>query len=169
MMDEMTNKDRLVSKVAVEDTLHDTIIDVSERLKQVDYNPMIIHGKAAHTAEFLKKLGAYEAEDTANWNIREVTGEQLVKDYTDSVTYGHVADFMESFVKLDRLVITDFDYVLEKADVLEQRFAIRLIDGLIYKMRQVILTIEDEVIAYEANAIPELIDLLSKATEVGIK
>lgn len=169
MNDEMMNNGRLVSEVAVEDNLKDTIIDVSERLTQVDYNPMILHGKAAHTAKFLKELGAYEAEDTKNWNIREVTGEQLVKDYTNSVTYGHVADYMESFVKLDRLVVTDFDYVLEKADVLEQRFVIRLIDGLIYKARQVILTIEDDVIAYESNAIPELIDLLAKATEVGIK
>lgn len=169
MKDEMMNNGRLVSEVAVEDNVKDTIIDVSERLKQVDYNPMILHGEAAHTAKFLTELGAYEAEETANWNIREVTGEQLVKDYTDSVTYGHVADYMESFVKLDRLVVTNFDYVLEKADVLEQRFVVRLFDGLIFKMRQVIVTIEDDVIAYEANAIPELIDLLSKATEVGVK
>lgn len=169
MKDEMMNNDRLVSEVAVEDNVKDTIIDVSERLKQVDYNPMILHGAAAHTSKFLTELATYEADKTANWNIREVTGEQLVKDYTDSVTYGHVADYMESFVKLDRLVVTDFDYVLEKADELEQRFVVRLFDGLIYKMRQVIVTIEDDVIAYEANAIPELIDLLAKATEVGIK
>lgn len=165
-----TNKEAmLVSEIAVEDNVKDAVIDVSSRLREVDYNPMILHGKAAHTAQFLEQLAAYEKDMTANWNIMEITGEQLAKDYTDSVTYGHVADFMERFVKLDRLVITHFDSVLETADELEQRAVVRIILGLRGQMRQVILTIEDEVMAYEGNIIPEMINLLDNASEVGIK
>ncbi|WP_295789515.1 DnaA ATPase domain-containing protein [uncultured Veillonella sp.] len=165
-----TNKDdMLVSKVSLEDNVKDAVMDVSGRLRDIEYNPMILHGKAAHTAQFLKELATYEADFTANWNIMEITGEQLAKDYTDSVTYGHVADFMERFVKLDRIIVTNFDFVLESADELEQRAIVRIIQGLKGQMRQVVLTIEAEVLAYEANIIPEMVTLLANASEVGIK
>ncbi|WP_298706096.1 DnaA ATPase domain-containing protein [uncultured Veillonella sp.] len=167
-----TNKNTestMVSKVALEDNMKDAVADVSSRLRELDYNPMILHGKADRTGQFLEQLKVYEADTIANWNIMEITGDILAKEYTDSVTYGHVADFMERFVKIDRLIVTNFDYVLEQADELEQRAIVRIITALRQNMRQIILTIEDDVLAYEANAIQDMIDLLNNATEVGIK
>ena len=89
--------------------------------------------------------------------------------YTDSVTYGYVADFMEEFVRIDMLLISEFDYVVREADESVQKGLLRLFEGLVRNNRQVVFTMTQAPETYEALVLPNLAELVGSGAFVVVK
>lgn len=133
------------------------------------HNPLVVVGTVAkmeNVGEIVKR----EALDvTPNLVIKEFTGQGLVEAYTDSVTYGYVADFMEEFVRIDMLLISEFDYVVREADESVQKGLLRLFEGLVRNNRQVVFTMTQAPETYEALVLPNLAELVGSGAFVVVK
>ncbi|MBP9624636.1 MAG: hypothetical protein KBD95_02945, partial [Veillonella sp.] len=79
---------------------------------------------------------------------------------------GYVADFMEQFVKLDELIIDDFDIVLSYDDEAAKKQIALIMKGLINNGRQVVVAMEAAPENYESPANDELLALLESGTTV---
>lgn len=132
------------------------------------HNPLVVGtvAKMENVGEIVKR----ESLDvTPNLVIKEFTGQGLVEAYTDSVTYGYVADFMEEFVRIDMLLISEFDYVVREADESVQKGLLRLFEGLVRNNRQVVFTMTQAPETYEALVLPNLAELVGSGAFVVVK
>lgn len=146
-----------------------TFDTVAAALGADQHNPLVVVGteeRMAHVGDIVKRECL---TITPNLVILEKTGQELVQAYTDSVTYGYVADFMETFVKIDMLLVSEFDYVVREADELSQQALKRLFEALIRNQRQVVFTMTKEPSSYEALALPELYEVVNSGALVIVK
>ncbi|WP_251439748.1 DnaA ATPase domain-containing protein [Veillonella intestinalis] len=146
-----------------------TFDTVAAALGAEEHNPLVVVGtedRMAHVGEIVKRE-ALTIEP--NLVILEKNGQELVQAYTDSVTYGYVADFMETFVKIDMLLVSEFDYVVREADELSQRALHRLFEALIRNQRQVVFTMTQEPNTYDELALPKLFELVNSGALVIVK
>ena len=142
----------------MKETIHTDI------LKKTD---TIVKADARHTFDTVATaLGAEEH----NPLVVVGTVEKMENEaYIDSVTYGYVADFMEEFVRIDMLLVSEFDYVVREADETVQRGLLRLFEGLVRNNRQVVFTMTQEPETYEALVLPALAELVSSGAFVVVK
>ena len=123
-------------------------------------DPVILEGKAADVADVIAKVIATGHERWQNWLVMEKAAAVFAKEYTDSVTYGDVADYIEGFVKMDMLVLTEFNALLEAADEAVNRMLVRVLRGFMSKQRQIIIGLTAPIEADCAEANKELLELL---------
>lgn len=123
-------------------------------------DPVILEGKAADVADVIAKVIATGHERWQNWLVMEKAAAVFAKEYTDSVTYGDVADYIEGFVKMDMLVLTEFNALLEAADEAVNRMLVRVLRGFMSKQRQIIIGLTVPIEADRAEANKELLELL---------
>ncbi|MBD8976681.1 hypothetical protein [Veillonella magna] len=123
-------------------------------------DPVILKGKAADVADVIAKVIATGHERWQNWLVMEKAAAVFAKEYTDSVTYGDVADYIEGFVKMDMLVLTEFNELLEAADEAVNRMLVRVLRGFMSKQRQIIIGLTAPIEADSAEANKELLELL---------
>ena len=123
-------------------------------------DPVILEGTAADVADVIAKVIASRHEGWQNWLVMEKAAAVFAKEYTDSVTYGDVADYIEGFVKMDMLVLTEFNALLEAADEAVNRMLVRILRGFMSKQRQIIIGLTAPIEADSAEANKELLELL---------
>lgn len=123
-------------------------------------DPVILEGKAADVADVIAKVIATGHERWQNWLVMEKAAAVFAKEYTDSVTYGDVADYIEGFVKMDMLVLTEFNALLEAADEAVNRMLVRVLRGFMSKQRQIIIGLTAPIGKEVAEANKELVELL---------
>ena len=101
-------------------------------------------------------LDAIEAEVTKKYNgavrVARLTGEQFMKEYTDSVTYGEVADYMEGFTKVNVLIMDDALGLFESDDEPSITMFNRLLTGLKNKGSRIVLGLGE---SFDVEAMPE--------------
>ena len=133
------------------------------------HNPLVVVGTVAKMENVGEIVKRESLDVTPNLVIKEFTGQGLVEAYTDSVTYGYVADFMEEFVRIDMLLISEFDYVVREADESVQKGLLRLFEGLVRNNRQVVFTMTQAPETYEALVLPNLAELVGSGAFVVVK
>ncbi|WP_127059271.1 DnaA ATPase domain-containing protein [Veillonella ratti] len=133
------------------------------------HNPLVVVGTVAKMENVGEIVKRESLDVTPNLVIKEFTGQGLVEAYTDSVTYGYVADFMEEFVRIDMLLISEFDYVVREADESVQKGVLRLFEGLVRNDRQVVFTMTQAPETYEALVLPNLAELVGSGAFVVVK
>ena len=133
------------------------------------HNPLVVVGTVAKMENVGEIVKRESLDVTPNLVIKEFTGQGLVEAYTDSVTYGYVADFMEEFVRIDMLLISEFDYVVSVADESVQKGLLRLFEGLVRNNRQVVFTMTQAPETYEALVLPNLAELVGSGAFVVVK
>lgn len=133
------------------------------------HNPLVVAGTVAKMENVGEIVKRESLDLTPNLVIKEFTGQGLVEAYTDSVTYGYVADFMEEFVRIDMLLISEFDYVVREADESVQKGLLRLFEGLVRNNRQVVFTMTQAPETYEALVLPNLAELVGSGAFVVVK
>lgn len=133
------------------------------------HNPLVVVGTVAKMKNVGEIVKRESLDVTPNLVIKEFTGQGLVEAYTDSVTYGYVADFMEEFVRIDMLLIREFDYVVREADESVQKGLLRLFEGLVRNNRQVVFTMTQAPETYEALVLPNLAELVGSGAFVVVK
>ena len=133
------------------------------------HNPLVVVGTVAKMENVGEIVRRESLDVTPNLVIKEFTGQGLVEAYTDSVTYGYVADFLEEFVRIDMLLISEFDYVVREADESVQKGLLRLFEGLVRNNRQVVFTMTQAPETYEALVLPNLAELVGSGAFVVVK
>lgn len=133
------------------------------------HNPLVVVGTVAKMENVAEIVKRESLDVTPNLVIKEFTGQGLVEAYTDSVTYGYVADFMEEFVRIDMLLISEFDYVVREADESVQKGLLRLFEGLVRNNRQVVFTMTQAPETYETLVLPNLAELVGSGAFVVVK
>lgn len=123
-------------------------------------DPVILEGKATDVADVIANVIKVGHERWQNWLVMEKAAAVFAKEYTDSVTYGDVADYIEGFVKMDMLVLTEFNALLEAADEAVNRMLVRVLRGFMSKQRQIIIGLTAPIGADSAEANKELLELL---------
>lgn len=150
------NRDAITTAKAVASSLH-----------EAGHNPFIVVGAmGSGKSPLIKALAQESAKRIPGFAGLTRKGADLIKEYTDSVTYGYVADFMEQFVKLDELIIDDFDIVLSYDDEAAKKQVALILKGLISHGRQVVIAMEAAPDSYKCPANDELLALLESGTTV---
>ncbi len=150
------NREAIATAKAVASSLHDA-----------GHNPFVVIGAmGSGKSPLIKALAQESAKRVPGFAGLTRKGADLIKEFTDSVTYGYVADFMEQFVKLDELIIDDFDIVLSYDDEAAKKQIALIMKGLINNGRQVVVAMEAAPENYESPANDELLALLESGTTV---